>query len=235
MRMPLVRRGDDNTPIAWWEWLFAPILMPLFLVWMVLLAVLSFPVGLVYSFQQWREEKRLRPRLTAAGRWIDWSEVEAGLRAGVGTLIIEHRSPQGPVREWWTEDDVIARAPIPLPADVRTPPPEEQIPAVLQYGRECAARYVDVESGSARLTEVPVPLGRKLDPRKYVVVDLGGGMMTAIVLSTGRQLAEKYPQGKVVTLVAWSEDPVLAVGDAEAVFLPRSGPGVGESSEGTRD
>ena len=78
----------------------------------------------------------------------------------------------------------------------------------------------------AKLTEVPVPLARRLDPAKYVVVDLGGGMMTAILLGTGRKLADKYPAGKVVTLVAWQGEPLLFAGDAESVFLADAGPGV---------
>ncbi|MBN9521452.1 hypothetical protein J0H58_23515 [bacterium] len=60
---------------------------------------------------------------------------------------------------------------------------------------------------------------QKLNPAKSVVVDLGGGLMTAIVLRTGRDLAGKYPRGRVVTLVAWADKPVLFAGDAEMVFL----------------
>jgi hypothetical protein len=41
MRIPLVRSGGDDTPTAWWEWLFAPVMMPLFLVGLLLLAGLS--------------------------------------------------------------------------------------------------------------------------------------------------------------------------------------------------
>lgn len=74
---------------------------------------------------------------------------------------------------------------------------------------------------SSRLTEVPVPW----DPRKYVVVDLGGGLMTAILLVTGRRLAERYPAATVVTLVTWLVEPVLFAGDAESVFLAPAEPG----------
>jgi hypothetical protein len=52
-----------------------------------------------------------------------------------------------------------------------------------------------------------------------VTVHLGGGLMTAILLVTGRELSIRYPQGKVVTLISWYDEPMLAVGDAEAVFL----------------
>lgn len=58
-----------------------------------------------------------------------------------------------------------------------------------------------------------------MDPRKYTTVHLGDGIMTAIILPRGRELAEKCPRAKVVTLIEWFGDPVMAVGDAEAVFL----------------
>jgi hypothetical protein len=35
MRIPLVCAGDDETPPAWWEWLFAPIMLPLFFLLLV--------------------------------------------------------------------------------------------------------------------------------------------------------------------------------------------------------
>jgi hypothetical protein len=219
MRIPLVRSGGDETPIAWWEWLFAPIMMPLFFIFLLVMAIVSVPVEFVYRLRQQRLEKQLRPRLAAVGRFMEWDEVEAKLRAGVGTLIVEHRSPKGPIREWWTEDDLVTGTPVPLPASLKSPPQEGQLQPLQEFAKSCSARYVDIETGAAKLTEVAVPLGKRLDPRKYVVVDLGGGLMTAIILVTGRRLTEKYPQGKVVTLLAWSEEPHLFVGDAESVFL----------------
>ena len=219
MRMPLVRRGDDDTPIAWWEWLFVPLLTPLFFVLLLVAAVVSIPVEFVYRWRQQREEKHLRSRLTAAGRIIPWGDIEPKLESGEGTLVIEHRSPKGPIREWWTEDDVIAGSPVPLLGSLQSPPEEEQLLALREYAANCARKYLDLEYGTASLTEVPVPLGTRLDPRKYVVVDLGGGLMTAIVLVTGRKLAARYPRGKVVTLIAWFDQPILALGDAETVFL----------------
>jgi hypothetical protein len=150
---------------------------------------------------------------------MEWAKVEAKLQSGEGTLIVEHRSPQGPIREWWAADDLIAASPVPLPVSLKSPPAEGHFEPLRDYAANCAARYVDVESGVAKLTEVPAPWDRRLDPRKYVVVDLGGGLMTAVVLVTGRKLAEKYPAGKVVTLIAWMGEPLLFAGDAETVFL----------------
>jgi hypothetical protein len=225
VRVPLIRFGADETPYAWWEWLFAPVMMPLIFAGLLVMAVVSVPVEFVYRLRQRRNEKRLRPRLAAVGRFLEWPAVEAELRAGEGTLIVEHQSPKGPIREWWAEDDLIAAAPVPLPASLRSSPAEGQLQPLQEYAAACVARYTDVAAGTARLTEVPVPLARRLDPAKYVVVDLGGGLMTAILLPTGRRLADKYPAGKVVTLVTWLGEPVLFAGDAETVFLADAEPG----------
>jgi len=175
-------------------------------------------------FLIFREEKRLRNRLQLAGRFISWAEIEAKFSAGAGTLVVEHRGPKGPIREWWTEDDVIAASPVPLPASLKSPATAEVFEPYKQYSKLCATRYVELAAGSAKATEVPVPLLRRLDPRKYIVVDLGGGVITAVVLKSGRKLAEKYPQGKVVTLLAWSEEPLLFLGDVESVFMRKAEP-----------
>jgi hypothetical protein len=66
---------------------------------------------------------------------------------------------------------------------------------------------------------VPVPTASRLDPRKYVVIDLGGGLMTAVFLPTGRKLAELYPRARLVTLIDWFDGPLLFAGDAESVLL----------------
>ena len=221
MRFPLIRAGDDDTPWAWWEWLLAPIIWPVLLILMVVVAAVSIPVEIVYRFRMWRQEKKLLARLTSVGRSVPWSEIEARFRAGEGTLIVEHRSPNGPIREWWSEDDLVGEAPLPLPTSVRSLPPEGPCESVREYARFCAARYAAPDSGTAKLTALPVPLNWKLDPRRRVVVDLGGGSMTTVILPvpTPRGLAAKYPHGKVVTLIVWGDNPILAAGDAETVFL----------------
>ncbi len=216
MRVPLVRFGDDERPFAWWELLFIPVMLPLIFISLLVLAVLSVPAEVVYGLRQRRREKELRPRLAAVGRVMDWAEVETKLVVGDGTLVVEHCSPKGPVREWWTADDLVAAAPVTLPTSIRAPA-EDGLTQLQDYAASCAVRYLDHDAGSACLTDVSVPLHQK--PAKYIVVHLGGGMMTAIVLRTGRDLAGKYPRGRVVTLVAWTDKRVLFAGDAETVFL----------------
>ena len=225
---------DRSERLRWWFWPYFVVcllLSPLFFLVFLVLAVVSVPVEFCYRLRQRREEQRLRPRLAAAGRLIEWAEVEAKFGRGEGTLIVQHCSPKGPIREWWTEDDLAGAAPAPLPVCVKSPPAEGQLQVLRDYAGGCSGRYVDLEAGTAKLTEVPTPVVRRLDPRKYVVVDLGGGLMTAILLVTGRKLHEKYPRGRVVTLVDWFDEPVLFAGDAEAVFLGPAEPSEGSGSQ----
>jgi hypothetical protein len=76
-----------------------------------------------------------------------------------------------------------------------------------------------MKAGLAKLTEVPLPLARRIDPSRYVVLDLGGGLITCVVLVTGRKLAQQYPVARIVTLITWKGEPILFEGDAESVFL----------------
>lgn len=54
MRIPLVRFGGDESPIARWEWLFAPIMLPLFFIFLLILAIVTIPVEFVYRRRQQR-------------------------------------------------------------------------------------------------------------------------------------------------------------------------------------
>jgi hypothetical protein len=195
------------------------LLSPLMAVVFFVAAVVSVPIEFFYRIRQQHAERSLRAKLAAVGRFMPWTEVESKLRAGEGTLLVEHRGLKGPIREWWTEEDLIGSAPLPLPASLQSTLEQGQQLALSEFARTCMRKLADVQSGFARLTTIPVPPRTWLDPQKYVVVDIGGGWRTAIRLITGRNMDIKYPQAKIVTLIVWSDEPILLRGDAEAVFL----------------
>lgn len=224
MRLPLVRSGDDDSPTAWWEWLFAPVMVPAFFLFLFAMAVVSIPGSLVTKVRRRIQERQMISRFSAVGRYLDWPNVEAHLRVGEGTLIIEHCSPDGPVREWWTADDIIAEAPISLPQSLKTSVEDTHLDVLVEFAQNCSSKYLDEKNGVAQLTRVPVPWRRALELSDYVVVNIGGWCM-AIVLPTDRRLAEKYPNAKIITLITWLPNkPWVAVGDAEDVFLAPSDP-----------
>jgi hypothetical protein len=48
MRFPLARFGQDHRPIQRWEWLFAPLVCPLFLLALAILGLVSVPYYWLY-------------------------------------------------------------------------------------------------------------------------------------------------------------------------------------------
>ncbi len=105
------------------------------------------------------------------------------LNSGTGTLIIEHLSSQGFVREWWTAEDVIGNAPVPLPVTPILLPDENYSTALHAYALSCMQRYTDPTTGIAKLTEAVPGLSE-----------------------SHRRLAEKYPRAKIVVLFVFGGD-----------------------------
>jgi hypothetical protein len=46
--IPLIRFGGDHSPIAWWEWLFAPLVWAITIPLLLVAALLSIPYYMVY-------------------------------------------------------------------------------------------------------------------------------------------------------------------------------------------
>ena len=213
---------DENEHLQWWfwpYWLLCMILSPVIFAVLLVAVLVSIPFDFIRRIKQKRREKDICNRLVSEGRFAKWIDVESRLKDGSGTLIVQHCSPKGPIREWWTDDDIIGDAPISLPGALSEMPAESELEMLQTYARECSQRYLDEETGLAKLTEVPVPRSVAMDPRKYTTVHVGDGFMTAIILPRGRELPTKFPTGNVITLIEWFDEPIMAVGDAESVFL----------------
>ncbi len=153
MHIPLLRFRNDRTPIAWWEWLFAPVLLPLLLVGTVLLlaglAVFFVPY---YMVHQWWRERRFKQLMRDGGRFVSWIELEPRLKAGTGTLVVE-QAHKNCVRFWWTEQNVMLEAP------TQCPPEQEldymRIAEPHPFVSWCYRRYLSADSGEAFLTVPP--------------------------------------------------------------------------------
>lgn len=52
--------------------------------------------------------------MTLSGRMMDWKDFIRELDGGNGMLIVERFSFKGPIRLWWTPDDVYKACPYPL-------------------------------------------------------------------------------------------------------------------------
>ena len=138
----------------WWFWpcqLLWVVLTPFVFPLLLIAAIISIPVEFILQIRQRCRETGYRARLAAEGRLLPWADVDVHLRNGTGTLIVEHCSPRGPVRDWWTEDDIIGNAPVSLPSAIAELPAESDLEKLLAYSRECRDRHLDEQNGLAKL------------------------------------------------------------------------------------
>lgn len=163
-------------PIPWWYWPLSPLVMAGFLV----AGVVSIPISMAYRRRQRRADRALCDRLRAVGRYRTWSEIEHAFESGAGTLIFEFRGFKDPYRAWYTEDDLVAAAPCPLPRSA-----DEAVDRRLQeYAAYCHKLWASPGSDLSTLTD---------------------GLPS---LKSAR-LRERYPRGNIVTLIADLDGPRL--------------------------
>ena len=110
--------------------------------------VLSIPYALVWRRVKSRRERRFADIMKADGRIIDWEHFTHEINAAHGTLIVERFSSKGPIRMWWTEDDVYKVCPYPL-VDWLTMATETSFDAVRDW---CHSKYTS-NTGSALLVD----------------------------------------------------------------------------------
>lgn len=75
---------------------------------------LSIPVMMIARKVRSGRERRFTHSMKAAGRLVDWEHFIRAIGDGHGTLIVERFSFKGPIRMWWTGDDVYKLCPYPL-------------------------------------------------------------------------------------------------------------------------
>lgn len=83
---------------------------------LLFLVALTSPIWMpLHYFMHWRGERREIERMKKAGRFIEWAGLMKLSENGKnGTLIFE-QAQKASLRLWWTNDDVLAQAPCPLP------------------------------------------------------------------------------------------------------------------------
>jgi hypothetical protein len=148
LRIPLLRFGDDDSPIAKWEVLFCPIVIPTafcailtgFAFWMIL----GPPLSLVSSSIRKSRSNKLRAKMLEAGRYLPASKFQERIDSGSGTLIVVCGSE---IFYWWTEDDIVSDAPLTLPSTFDDPQSER----LSAFAEHCLQTYTDTSAGNAML------------------------------------------------------------------------------------
>lgn len=112
-------------------------------------AAVALPLSFVPRWMQTRREGTFRALLKSRGRFISWQEFLRSMREAGGTCIEEKFSPKGPVRFWWTPEDVYRESPYEI-IDWFTMRKGRRGEQFVQWCRE---RYTNAETGTAVLVD----------------------------------------------------------------------------------
>jgi hypothetical protein len=114
-------------------------------------APLSIPVTRIWWTIKRRQERRFAMDMKAANRSVSWTEACSRVENGQGCLISDHLSMKGPVRLWWTSDDVAVITPY---ACFFEEFPDSLEPLNSEFDMWCRSRYTNAELGTALLVEL---------------------------------------------------------------------------------
>lgn len=104
--------SDSRRPRSVWD---VPAIAGTILIYAAFLFVL-WPLLLYVWIRHGIDERRMRRRLAAEGRLIDWSQAHDRVLAGDGIVVIEMLPPNGYGHAWWIGNQRLAEHPnCPLP------------------------------------------------------------------------------------------------------------------------
>lgn len=114
-------------------------------------AAFSIPYGLIAMTLYRVREKRFAKRMAERGRIINFESFLQSSESGQGTVICEWKSKfKGPIRLWWTGDDLFADTPFPIVDREELPLKTNEQP----FTRWCFDKYIDPSKGKALLLAV---------------------------------------------------------------------------------
>jgi hypothetical protein len=114
-------------------------------------AAVAIPLSFVPRWLQKHREHTFRLRMKSSGRLITWQVFLHSMRDSGGTCIEEKFSAKGPVRFWWTPEDVAVESPHEI-IDWFTMRKGRRGDAFVHWCRE---RYTNAEKGTAMLVDTP--------------------------------------------------------------------------------
>jgi hypothetical protein len=128
---------------------------PVHAIWFVpalaIAAVLSIPISMVAMALQKKREQSFKDQMRAARRVIAQRDFEQVLQEGRGTVIVERYSLKGPIRWWWTSENLYDICPYPLVTWFEKMPDDECYRPLAEW---CQREYTSSEQGRALLVDL---------------------------------------------------------------------------------
>ncbi|HEY1805022.1 MAG TPA: hypothetical protein VGG45_11140 [Terracidiphilus sp.] len=138
-----LRQQKQGTGVI--AWLLGLLMLP----FLFLGACFAAPYLLVLRWRQQRREDALKKLMKSKGRFMAWAEFARAMRETGGTCIEERFSAKGPVRFWWTPENVRVESPHEIIDWFTMRKGKRCVPFVLW----CRERYTAADGGSAILVE----------------------------------------------------------------------------------
>lgn len=121
-------------------------------------ACLAIPFTWGVHWLRLHREHKLRLLMRSRGRLMTWTEFARAMHDIGGTCIEEKFTARGPVRFWWTPEDVYEESPYEIIGWFTMRKGRQHAPFV----HWCRARYTNPDNGSAMLVDTPLVPRREI-------------------------------------------------------------------------
>jgi len=121
-------------------------------------ACLAIPYTVGVRWLRIRGEHKLRRLMRSRRRLVTWPEFVRAMHETGGTCIEEKFTAKGPVRFWWTPEDVHRESPYEITSWFTMRKGRQHEPFV----RWCRSRYTSADEGSAVLVDTPLVPRREI-------------------------------------------------------------------------
>jgi hypothetical protein len=144
----------EKQPSTWMDAVMGVAMIPVLAVG----ACLAIPNTVAVRWLRMHGEHKLRLLMRSKERLITWPEFVRAMRESGGTCIEEKFTAKGPVRFWWTPEDVHREWPHEITSwfTMRKGRQHEA------FVRWCRARYTNADDGSAVLVDTPLVPRREI-------------------------------------------------------------------------
>jgi hypothetical protein len=121
-------------------------------------ACFAIPYIFILRWMRHLREHSFNRRMRSSGRLITWADFLCAMRGSGGTCIEERFSPKGPVRFWWTPENVYGESPHEI-IDWFTMRKGGRFEPFIRW---CRARYTSADGGSAVLVDTALVAKRDI-------------------------------------------------------------------------